>query len=164
MSFSAFLSTKKRYHPIPQGTQDADKSESQELYRSYHRAWFPLIALVVITSSLLSALVTREILTINRPTEHRRPSSTCARPAVRREWRSLSTAEKRDYIQAVQCLTATPSRLGLNQSMYHDFPFVHYTTGEYSHESAPFLVWHRYFLHIYEKSLKEECNYTGFLT
>jgi tyrosinase len=34
----------------------------------------------------------------------------------------------------------------------------------YSHESALFLVWHRYFIHIYEKALKEQCNYSGHLT
>jgi tyrosinase len=27
------------------------------------------------------------------------------------------------------------------------------------HGAAPFLAWHRYFLHIYEQALKEECGY-----
>ncbi|CAF9916149.1 MAG: hypothetical protein ALECFALPRED_010534 [Alectoria fallacina] len=33
-----------------------------------------------------------------------------------------------------------------------------------AHESAAFLAWHRYFIHIYERKLKEQCGYTGVLT
>lgn len=57
--------------------------------------------------------------------------STCNRTQYRREWRSLSYGEKLEYIQAVQCLTQTPSRLGQNQSLYDDFPYVHYRVGGY---------------------------------
>lgn len=57
--------------------------------------------------------------------------SACNRPQYRREWRSLSYGEKHDYIQAVQCLTQTPSRLGQNQSLYDDFPYVHFRVGGY---------------------------------
>jgi tyrosinase len=35
--------------------------------------------------------------------------------------------------------------------------------GYYTHDSAPFLPWHRYFLHIYETTLRSKCNYTGSL-
>ena len=57
--------------------------------------------------------------------------SGCITPSTRREWRSLSTAEKHDYLQAVGCLREQPSRLGLNQSLYDDFPWVHVRIGEY---------------------------------
>ena len=57
--------------------------------------------------------------------------SACNRPQYRREWRSLSYGERHDYIQAVQCLTQIPSRLGLNQSLYDDFPYVHFRVGGY---------------------------------
>lgn len=57
--------------------------------------------------------------------------SACSRPQYRREWRSLSHHEKHNYIQAVQCLKQTPSRLGLNQSLYDDFPYVHFRVGGY---------------------------------
>lgn len=33
-----------------------------------------------------------------------------------------------------------------------------------AHGSAAFLAWHRYFIHIYERKLKEQCGYTGVLT
>ncbi|KAK0934150.1 hypothetical protein LTR29_014264 [Friedmanniomyces endolithicus] len=37
------------------------------------------------------------------------------------------------------------------------------TTTPGSTVTAPFLPWHRYFLHIYEKALREECGYAGSL-
>ena len=57
-------------------------------------------------------------------------SPTCTDPVIRREWRGLSNAEKSDYIAAVQCLRNSPSRLGLNQTLYDDFPYVHSRNGE----------------------------------
>jgi tyrosinase len=64
----------------------------------------------------------------------------------------------------VKCLTILPSSLhyGLS-SLYEDFPWIHSYVGYNTHNSAPFLPWHRYFLHIYETSLKTQCNYTGSL-
>ncbi|MCJ1446931.1 MAG: hypothetical protein MMC23_007439, partial [Stictis urceolatum] len=48
---------------------------------------------------------------------------------VRHEWRNLDREAKRSYIAAVNCLRHRPSRLGLNQSLYDDFPFVHSRIG-----------------------------------
>lgn len=58
-------------------------------------------------------------------------NSPCSQPRFRREWRSLSLHEKHGYLQAVQCLKKMPSRLGLNQSLYDDFPYVHFHVGGY---------------------------------
>jgi hypothetical protein len=55
-------------------------------------------------------------------------SSTCLSPPIRREWRTLSTNAKKDYIDAVQCLTNRPSKVRNNGSLYDDFPFVHQQT------------------------------------
>lgn len=52
-------------------------------------------------------------------------STECKKYTIRREWRSLSKMEKHGYIQAVQCLQTKPSVLGLNQTLYDDFPWVH---------------------------------------
>jgi tyrosinase len=32
-----------------------------------------------------------------------------------------------------------------------------------AHDAAPFLPWHRYFIHVYELALRQECGYTGHL-
>ena len=65
-------------------------------------------------------------------------SSRCTNSSTRREWRSLSRPEKKDYIDAVQCLRTTPSKLGLNQSLYDDFPYVHNRVGAYCMPSIYF--------------------------
>lgn len=55
--------------------------------------------------------------------------STCQNPVVRKEWRDLSRDEKTEYIRATQCLQHKPSRLGLDHSLYLDFPYVHIHVG-----------------------------------
>ena len=65
-------------------------------------------------------------------------SPVCTNPVIRREWRGLSNAEKSDYIAAVQCLRSSPSRLGLNQTLYDDFPYVHSRNGEACESKLPY--------------------------
>ena len=55
---------------------------------------------------------------------------SCKNTTVRHEWRSLSRSEQHGYLQAVQCLRNVPSRLGLNQTLYDDFSYVHTRTGD----------------------------------
>jgi hypothetical protein len=81
--------------------------------------------------------------------------------ALRREWRTLSQPEKDHYISSVKCLTTIPSKMKSDWTSYEDFPWIHSHVGYYTHHSAPFLPWHRYFLHIYEMTLREQCNFTG---
>ncbi|KAF2204311.1 monooxygenase [Delitschia confertaspora ATCC 74209] len=88
-------------------------------------------------------------------------SSKCDLIAMRREWRTLSMAQKHQYLEAVKCLKRWPSSLGLNQSYYDDFPWIHSRIGEYVHDAAPFLAWHRYFVHVYEIALMDACAYDG---
>jgi tyrosinase len=80
---------------------------------------------------------------------------------LRREWRTLSQFEKDHYISSVKCLTTIPSKIKSDWTSYEDFPWIHSHVGYYTHNSAPFLPWHRYFLHIYETTLREQCNFTG---
>lgn len=58
------------------------------------------------------------------------PHKSCLYPTLRHEWRSLSKKEKTAYVQAVQCLRTVPSRLGLNHTLFDDFPYFHSRTGE----------------------------------
>lgn len=62
---------------------------------------------------------------------------SCTNPVIRREWRDLSDVEKSEYIDAVQCLRSLPSRLGLNQTLYDDFPYVHSRNGEACESLTP---------------------------
>ncbi|TEY24755.1 hypothetical protein BOTCAL_1364g00020 [Botryotinia calthae] len=88
-------------------------------------------------------------------------STKCVSPPVRREWRTLSTSARERYIDAVQCLTTKPSRVRNNGSLYDDFPYIHQQTAPTAHSAAPFLPWHRYFIHVYEDALRNECSYKG---
>lgn len=53
-------------------------------------------------------------------------TTTCTKPAIRREWRSLSIAERDEYIDSVFCLRSKPSKLNANQTRYDDFAFIHH--------------------------------------
>ncbi|PQE17834.1 di-copper centre protein [Rutstroemia sp. NJR-2017a WRK4] len=90
-------------------------------------------------------------------------SSTCSSPPIRREWRTLSSNAKKEYIDAVQCLTTRPSKVRNNGSLYDDFPFVHQQTAPTAHAAASFLPWHRYFIHVYEDALRNDCGFRGAL-
>lgn len=84
---------------------------------------------------------------------------------VRREWRTLSTRDKQRYISAVQCLqTKAPqlaSRYAASKSRFDDFQASHVDLTPNIHWNAPFLPWHRYFIHLYERELRTTCGYTG---
>ncbi|KAK6857081.1 Di-copper centre-containing protein [Apiospora arundinis] len=88
------------------------------------------------------------------------PRETCTNPEKRAEWRQLSPADQQSYIKAVLCLKTKPSKMGLKTPLYDDFPNVHFKLNQYIHGSAPFLPWHRYFVHVYNKNLRE-CGYEG---
>ncbi|PSN59511.1 monooxygenase [Corynespora cassiicola Philippines] len=90
----------------------------------------------------------------------RATDSECQNPTTRKEWRTLSSEEKTDYIKAVGCLSQSPSKLGLISTRADDFPYVHISLDTSIHSVASFLPWHRYFVHIYEQSL-QECGYKG---
>ncbi|KAK4449660.1 tyrosinase-like protein [Podospora aff. communis PSN243] len=84
---------------------------------------------------------------------------------IRQEWRTLSTAQRKNFISAVNCLTTKPSILPPGtvpgaHSIYDDFTWVHVRLTNNVHQTGNFLTWHRYFIHIYEQKLKE-CGYNG---
>jgi hypothetical protein len=108
-------------------------------------------------------------------------TGVCSQPAHRREWRSFSNGEKHDYIEAVRCLARTPPKAQDNGTRFDDFPYAHYyfggegerlfvvcsrrqsTNERVVHNMASFLPWHRYFIHLYEQALREDCHYQGYL-
>lgn len=64
----------------------------------------------------------------------------CDDLVTRREWRTLSVAEKQDYLSAVQCLRNTPSRLHKEYSLYDDFPWLHTRVGKYCISPSSFYL------------------------
>ncbi|KAG8791500.1 hypothetical protein FRC12_009031 [Ceratobasidium sp. 428] len=128
-----------------------------------------LVFLFTVVSSLESILAALDAST-GKP-------RSCKKLRVRKEWRYLTDTQKRAYINAVKCLSdlphssdlkptyATPSipAFNPNSSKYDDFVYAHISSNIKDHFTAIFLPWHRWYLHTFEKTLQEKCNYTGTL-
>ncbi|KAJ3097434.1 hypothetical protein HDU97_004882 [Phlyctochytrium planicorne] len=83
-----------------------------------------------------------------------RPKLSCKSVTARKEWRDMSTAEKKVFIATLQTLkTSVPSRGG-RRSFYDDLVAIHSAARGYMHGGAMFLPWHRIFLQIYEDALQ----------
>ncbi|PQE10613.1 hypothetical protein CJF32_00009729 [Rutstroemia sp. NJR-2017a WRK4] len=95
-------------------------------------------------------------------------STTCnsGKLMLRKEWGDLSSAERKAYIAAVQCLMTSPSKLPAGQfpgahNRYEDFVVTHMQQTLSIHSTGSFLGWHRYFTWTYEQTLRNECGYNG---
>ncbi|KAK8122663.1 hypothetical protein PG984_011333 [Apiospora sp. TS-2023a] len=97
-----------------------------------------------------------------------RPTDGCSfgNAQVRQDWENLDQDQKRDYNWAVQCLADSPSRLTqygwASKNRYDDFVRVHINRTTSIHATGNFLTYHRYFVHLWEKALREECGYKGY--
>ena len=94
---------------------------------------FAFISCFIIFSCLIIGLAGGRYATSWQSAENELQSkhtTACKQPALRKEWRSLDKVEKLNYTKAVQCLKSIPSHLGLNQTLYDDFPWVHMHSGE----------------------------------
>ncbi|KAH6671794.1 tyrosinase [Halenospora varia] len=94
-------------------------------------------------------------------------SCTLGNVAIRREWGTLSTTERKSYTDAVLCLMSKPAKTDQTQvpgakTRYDDFLFTHINQTLTIHGTANFLSWHRYFTWTYEQALRNECGYKGY--
>ncbi|KAH8432854.1 tyrosinase family protein [Aspergillus melleus] len=85
---------------------------------------------------------------------------------TRQEWGTLSGDQRTEYINAIWCLRNRESVLPSSdypgvRDRLDDFVATHinYTTS--IHDNGVFLPWHRHFLFLWERTLQEECGYTG---
>lgn len=115
-------------------------------------------------------------------------SGTCTeeKMTIRKEWRHLSRTEQTKFLDAVQCLMDKPAKSGLTAttSRFSDLQALHrgMTNTAYADiihhvvcflplsflnetkkqaTQGQFLPWHRYYMHIYEHLLRNECDYAG---
>ncbi|GIZ43681.1 hypothetical protein CKM354_000689800 [Cercospora kikuchii] len=96
-----------------------------------------------------------------------RKTCTLKNLSIRQEWGSLSKPQRKDYIRAVQCLQTKPPRTPSTfapgaKSRFDDFVVTHINQTQTVHLTANFLSWHRYYIWLYEKALREECGYKGY--
>lgn len=85
---------------------------------------------------------------------------------VRREWGTLSKAQRKNYIKAVQCLQEKPARTPATvasgaKTRFDDFVATHINQTLTIHYTANFLSWHRYYTWLYEEALRKECGFKG---
>ncbi|KAK5988388.1 Tyrosinase ustQ [Cladobotryum mycophilum] len=106
-------------------------------------------------------LIVGSVLAVNLFLFLKRGDSGCRNPSKRREWRTLQPEEQETYINAVLCLMYKDSKHDRGSSRYDDLAYAHVLESSGTHDAAAFLPWHRYFLHIYETTLREECGYHG---
>lgn len=110
---------------------ERDEKNAQHMVDSAHNLRVSRLSLVLCTALLCIALGFGGGFVVIQKIDIKSLTSTaCTDPVIRREWRDLSDVEKGDYIAAVQCMRNSPSRLGLNQTLYDDFPYVHSRNGE----------------------------------
>lgn len=85
---------------------------------------------------------------------------------VRKEWGNLSPEERQDYIQATKCLYNSPAQSPPDyapgaRNRRDDFVAVHIAQQQRIHFSPWTLPFHRWYVHLYEKALRDECGYKG---
>ncbi|KAK3689474.1 hypothetical protein B0T22DRAFT_480684 [Podospora appendiculata] len=105
----------------------------------------------------------KKILDTIKPRKAGCTTSTILR---RKEWGALTKKERLNYIDAVYCLASKPAKSPASllpgaRSLFDDYVGSHALRSIYVHADGNFLGFHRRFLHLYEKALREECGYKG---
>jgi tyrosinase len=166
-----------RYEAVASDELELDGLDDTHPTQGREKKWRKPILLfsclgLIVTMAIIAPATWAGISRSSKSTDnHEQPPHTSVQDEnssgcpARREWRTLSRKEQQAYISAVLCLRSQPSTLSLdgNRTAYDDFPWIHSHVGYYTHNSAPFLPWHRYFLHIYESTLRSQCGYQGSL-
>ncbi|KAK3935115.1 amino acid transporter [Diplogelasinospora grovesii] len=88
---------------------------------------------------------------------------TCTVKSQRKAWQNLTGIEKSRYIDATLCLINSPTKIGVSvaKTRWDDFQYAHALNMPYIHNVGAFLPWHRYFITVYERVLRDECGYEG---
>ncbi|KAJ0413387.1 tyrosinase central domain protein [Aspergillus carlsbadensis] len=94
------------------------------------------------------------------------PAQQCSsgQALIRKEWGTLSTTERQNYIDAVWCLRGLPSALPNEQypgvrDRLDDFVATHINYTTVIHKNGALLPWHRHYIHLWETALRDECGY-----
>ncbi|KAK0264910.1 hypothetical protein B0A54_16166 [Friedmanniomyces endolithicus] len=182
MKMWPFKGSQQRYDAVAGDEEELKAAASAKRHGGASKPTRTVCIVAVVTIALF-ALVGLAYHTLHSPAQTQDPAANATPPPPpsendnnndnnsssrcpqRREWRTLPPSDQQAYISAVLCLRTLPSTLqpSSNRTAYDDYPWIHSHVGYFTHNSAPFLPWHRYFLHIYEKTLREECGYTGSL-
>jgi tyrosinase len=89
--------------------------------------------------------------------------SSCRNPRVRVEWDSLSDGDKQAFVNSVKCLMKKrPSgQFRGSQNRYEDMVALHQSVTPSVHGNAKFLIFHRYYIWVFEDMLRRECGFAA---
>ena len=75
----------------------------------------------------------------------------------------LTQNEKLSYVEADLCLMAAPSKSGVPGAVtrWDDLQWPHVVQTTTVHNVGAFLPFHRYYIKVHERMIRDECNYTG---
>ncbi|KAF7536038.1 hypothetical protein G7054_g4904 [Neopestalotiopsis clavispora] len=90
-------------------------------------------------------------------------NAACTTISQRVPWTNLTSEEKTDYINADLCLIDAPSQTGFEGavSRWDDLQWPHVHQTNYVHGVGAFLPFHRYYMTVHERMIRQECGYTG---
>lgn len=128
-----------KYRPIDEAedaSSDDDPGSPASLFAQlrYHLGFVSIAVLCFVASGFILGTFFDKLLLSDGLNETQ--TIRCTEPRVRHEWRSLSTAEKHDYIRAVRCLHSTPSKIRPNGTLYDDYPYAHARHGKHCGSSS----------------------------
>ncbi|KAI0143840.1 amino acid transporter [Xylariaceae sp. FL1272] len=111
---------------------------------------FQALACLAANSAVSAALVERD-------------ASTCTTVRDRVPWSALTSEEKSSYINADLCLINSPAKAGIPGAVtrWDDLQWPHVVQTATVHGVGAFLPFHRYYLTVHERLIKDECGYTG---
>ena len=81
-----------------------------------------------------------------------------------REWRELDYAQKSSYLEALKCLRRLPPQAVRDDqvtTLVEELANLHAKVSDRIQFTQEFLPYHRAFLAIHDKALKDRCGYTG---
>lgn len=89
--------------------------------------------------------------------------ATCANLRTRVEWDRMADSDKQKFVDSVKCLyRKAPSGQWPNaKNRYEDLVALHQKLTPNVHRNAKFLLWHRAYLALFEKILRNECGFDG---
>nr|GAT51082.1 di-copper centre-containing protein [Mycena chlorophos] len=104
-------------------------------------------------------------------------NSQCRKPAVRKEWRSLTRSEQKDWIDSVKCLARLPHDpafkptvplaestippVNPKTSAYDDWVYMHMDLNIKVRFTGLFFPWHRWMVAAFEQTLRDKCGFKG---
>ncbi|SMR48891.1 unnamed protein product [Zymoseptoria tritici ST99CH_3D1] len=118
---------------------------------------------MALTTSIITVLLATTCLAGSNIPQKRQFPGGCTSPVQRRSWSSLSSDEKLAYINADKCLMNTPAQHGIPGavSVWDEIQYAHIRNMNWIHGVGQFLLWHRYYVTVYERLMQQHCGWTG---